>query len=227
MKWNLLALGVVLVLLAGCAIVEPCGTFEFNGTAVDTSSENGVNMSVSYDFAPGDCESTCTCDPVVYVQIVRTVDWQTFAYLYPSTEKQNRATNEGWYIDRIANRVWGYYGRNDDGSFASYLTPGSDVNLATLQDSPRRPESEPWLGIWWQAVSVPVCIEEGSACENNLLGYYFWSWFVEDTGVVAGVWDWIAGPTLADAVDDAVAEWNPQALALGKNAFPAFTRLAP
>jgi len=227
MRWKLLALGVIALLLVGCVVIEPCGTFTFNGTEYDTSTSNGVNMDLSFDFDPSVCGSTCTCDPVVYIQVVRTADLETYIYLYPSTEKEDRATGDGWYIDRIAGRVWGYYGRNNDGSFAYYLTPGSEVDPAILEDAPRRPESEPWLGIWWQAVSVPVCIEAGSTCENNLLGHYFWSWLVDDSGVVAGILDWIAGPTLADSVDEAVAEWNAQAPGLGKNTFPTFTRLTP
>lgn len=218
---------VFLIILAGCVVVEACGAFSFTGTESDTSTRNGIDMNISFDFNPGTCGSTCTCDPVAYIQIVRTVDFDTFAYLYPSSEKEDRATSEGWYLDRLAGRIWGYYGRFDNGTFASSLDTGTEADPAILYDSPRRSESEPWLGIWWQAVSVPVCIEAGSGCENNLLGYYFWSWLVNDGGTVTGILDWVAGPTLADAVDDGVAEWNTQAPGLGKNTFPAFTRLTP
>jgi len=214
-------LGLLAVL--GCCPIPPCGDFTFTGTKVDTSTSNGVNMNVSFDFNPHECGSKCTCDPVCYVQIVRTVDLEDGTYHYPSSEKSDRATDDGWYLDRLAGRIWGYYGRNDDGSFASHLDTGSEVDPAILYDSPRRPEAEPWLGIWWQAVSVPVCIDEDSDCENHLLGYYFWSWSVNDDGEVTGIIDTLAWEPLDTAFDEGVDEWNAQAPSLGKNTFPAFT----
>lgn len=227
MKWKLLVMGAVILVLAGCNPVLACGDFTFTGTEVDTSSSNGIDMNVSFDFDPSVCSSTCYCDEVVYIQIVRTYDLSNATYLYPSTEKMNRATADGYYLDRLAGKIWGYYGRNDDGTFASSLTPGSNTSDAILFDSPRRPESEPWLGIWWQAVSVPVCIDTSSGCSNNLLGYYFWSWLVNDSGDVTGIVDWTATSPQADSVDDAVVEWNSQAPGLGKNTFPTFTDLTP
>ena len=184
-------------------------------------------MSLAFDFDPAACGPAAACSLVAYVQIVRTVDMETFTYLYPSSEKQERATDEGWYIDRIANRIWGYYGRNDDGSFASNLDPGSDTEDATLFDVPSRPEAEPWLDIWWQAVSVPVCLDDTSAYSNNLLGYYFWSWWVEADGSIVGIFDWIASEGTHETTIAAVNEWNAQAPGLGKNPFPAFTRAPP
>ena len=229
-KRQLIVLMVVL-LLAGCericTPVPRCGTFTFTGTKVDTSTQNGVDMNVSFDFNPDGCSSTCTCDPVCYVQIVRTVDMDTSVYIYPTSEKEDRANANGWYIDRIPDRIWGYYGRNDDGSFASTLNPGSETDPTILFDSPRRPEDEPWIDIWWQAVSAPVCIQSGSGCQNNLLGYYFWSWIVEPNGTTSDPIHAVAWENLDDEVDSAVTEWNAQAPGLGKNTFPAFTRLAP
>ena len=231
MRKRSIPLFILVLLMASCndlcTRIPKCGNFSFNGTKFDTSSSNGLDMSLGFDFNPGDCGSRCTCNLVCYIQIVRTVDMETFTYVYPSAEKQDRATANGWYIDRLEGKKWGYYGRNDDGSFAGNLIPGSDVNVATLLDGPRRPEDEPWLNIWWQAVSTPVCIQQNSGCENKLLGYYFWSWFASDTGVVNGPIDAIAWQPLEGEVDLAVTRWNAQAPGLGKNNFPAFSRLAP
>jgi len=225
MKLKIAFLMLVLLAMTGCERLPPCGTFTFTGNIYDTAYSNGIDMDVKFDFDPATCGSDCTCDLVCYIQIVRTVDLEDGTYLYPSTEKQNRATAYGWYIDRVAGKIWGYYGRNDDGSFASYLVTGTDQNDAILNDSPRRGESEPWLQIWWMAVSVPVCIDDDSDCLNNLLGYYFWSWVVDDAGTVTGILDAVAWEPLETDVDDAVAEWNSQAPGLGKNTFPAFTQL--
>lgn len=214
---------LVFLIVAGCQPIPPCGEFTFTGAVVDTAAQNGVDMDVSFDFDPGECEFDCACDLVCYVQIVRTVDLNDGTYHYPSTEKADRATADGWYLDRLAGRIWGYYGRYDDGTFAASLDTGSDVDPAILYDSPRRGEAEPWLGIWWQAVSVPVCIDEDSDCENQLLGYYFWSWWVDDDGNVPGIIDTIAWEPQDEDFDEAVDEWNAQAPGLGKNTFPAFT----
>ncbi len=232
MTWSRRASTVVLLLSVGactnfCTPLGRCGLFDFTGSKVDTSNTNGIDMQVSFDFNPENCGSECTCNPVAYVQIVRTVDMESGIYIYPSSEKEDRATAAGWYIDRLEGRKWGYYGRNDDGSFASSLDPGSETEPAILFDSPRRRQAEPWLAIWWQAVSVPACIQDTSGCSNRLLGYYFWSWLVDDAGTVsdpvhANAWE----PMQAD-FDAAVGEWNAQAPGLGKNTFPAFTQLAP
>ena len=161
---------------------------------------------------------------IPYVQIVRTWSFDSSMPLYPSDEKRDRATANGFYIDRIPGRIWGYYGRNDDGTFASYLTPGSNDADAVLLDSPSRPEAAPWLDIWWQAVSVPVCLE-GDDCVNDLLGYYFWSWVVDSGGTITGIIDLNGWEFLQDEVDDAVVQWNAQAPGLGKNPFPVFGHL--
>lgn len=208
-----------------CVRLGHCGEFTFTGTIEDTTRQNGIDMDLRFGFDPAACGSDCVSDLVCYIQIVRTVDLEDGTYIYPSTEKRDRATDEGWYLDRLAGRIWGYYGRYDDGSFAATLQTGSNNRDAILYDRPSRPENEPWLEIWWQAVSVPVCIDDDSDCLNNLLGYYFWSWFVGSNGTVTGIIHAIAWEPLETAVDDAVDEWNDQATGLGKNQFPAFTPL--
>jgi len=225
-QWLVLAL---VLTMAGCdsfcTRITSCGVFTFTGTKVDTSSSNGLDMNLSFDFNPADCGSGCSCDPVAYIQIVRTVDLETSTYIYPSAEKEDRANANGWYIDRLEGKIWGFYGRNDDGSFASTLDTGTENDPAILFDAPNRPEAEPWINIWWQAVSVPVCIQHDSACENKLLGYYFWSWTVSTSGVTSDPIHAIAWEDQDGEVDSAVTEWNTQAPGLGKNTFPAFSRL--
>ena len=227
MRLRHVPLSIALLTLSSCASIPKCGDFTFTGDKVDTREVNGVDMNVSFDFNPETCGSNCTCNPVAYIQVVRTVDMESFAYIYPSEEKEDRATANGWYIDRLEGKIWGYYGRNDDGSFAATLEPGSETEPAILLDGPQRPEEEPWIQIWWQAVSVPACIQAGSGCENELLGYYFWSWLVDNVGAVSDPVHAVAWKPLEDEVDAAVGEWNIQAPGLGKNTFPAFSRLAP
>ncbi len=220
-------LGFALLILASCNgicdKIPPCGDFTFTGTIFDTSTSNGINMNLRFNFNPADCGSDCSCDTVCYVQMVRTYAFDGGTYLYPSSEKSNRATAYGWYIDRLEGKIWGYYGRNDNGSFASSLVPGTNTTDAILYDSPRRGEGSPYLGIWWQAVSVPVCIDGDSGCHDFMLGSYFWSWLVNDAGTVTGIVKTEAWEPLDTHFDDAVAEWNVQAPTLGKNTFPVFS----
>ena len=221
---------MMLLFLTACTryCTVPCGTFELQDLGVrDTATQNGWNMELDFSFAPADCGVECTCNKVVYVQMLRSVDHEDGTFLYASTEKEDRATAEGWHIDRLAGRIWGYYGRYDDGSFATTITVGSDTTTATLRDFPRRGEAEPWLGFTWMAITVPVCIDNpDSACNEHLLGYYEWAWIVDDAGTVPGTLHWVSPKSLKDDFDDAVAEWNIQAPGLGKNTFPAFTRLS-
>lgn len=224
--WQLI---LVLLLIAGCTsqCTAPCGTVTFNDEGViDTTSSNGWDMSLDFDFTPADCGVSCTCNKVVYVQVMRVVDHENGTYLYLNSEKEDRATAEGWHVDRLQGRIWGYYGRNDNGSFASSITVGSETTTASLEDTPSRGESEPYIGFTWMAVTVPVCIDNAtSSCNEQLLGFHEWGWIVGDTGGVA-TFDWAAPKGFKDGVDDAIAEWNADAAGLGYNNFPAFTRLS-
>jgi len=211
---------------AACTPINPCGTFAFQGTANDTSTSNGITMSLSFDFDPAVCNSNCTTNTIAYIQMVRTYNLSDGTYSYISEEHQARAIAYGWYVDRLTGRVWGYYGRNNDGTFASNLTPGNNTTNAVLFDAPARPDS--MRNIWWQAVSAPVSIDGGAnSCNNNFLGYYYWSWLVDDAGHVTNdsIIDVVAWEDLHLTMDDAVAAWNAQAPGLAHNVFPAFTKL--
>jgi len=223
---QLLLLAVALPGVIACT--QPCGEFELNDRGIrDTSTQNGWEMDLDFDFEPVACGEDCACNKVCFVQIVRSVDQEDGTYLYPSSEKADRATSAGFYLDRLAGRIWGYYGRNDDGSFAGTVTTGSDTTTANLYDFPKRGESEPWLDFIWMAITVPVCIDNPtSGCNNHLLGYYEWAWSVDDAGTVPWTIHFISPQGWKDDFDDAVAEWNAQAPSLGKNVFPAFSRLS-
>lgn len=211
---------------------RPCGEFNFLDIHVIDSENingwicNGWEMTVEFEFNPTDCGEDCTCDKVAWVQMLRAIDQSDGTYLYINEEKEDRATAEGWHIDRLQGREWGYYGRNDNGTFAGTVTTGSDVSTASLYDRPRRQDAEPYLGYIWMAVTVPVCIDNAaSTCNNNLLGFYEWGWITSDASDV-GTFHWIAPKGFKDDFDAAVAEWNADAAGLGYNNFPAFTRLS-
>jgi hypothetical protein len=165
---------------------------------------------------------------MAYVQIVRIIDLSNGNYLAPNTDQQNRIVTgradpalNGWAVDRLSGRIWGYYGRNNDGSFASTLTPGNDTTAAVLRDSPSGwPDRS-----WFDAVSVPVCIEGDAACLNRLTGYYYWLFVVGSGGSVGNPFNEVGVEWHRDALDEGVIEWNNDAAALSKNPFPAFSRM--
>jgi len=212
--------------LPSCTKIDPCGTFAFTGTPNDGASSNGISMNVSFSFDPSLCGSTCSPTKIAYIQMVRTYNIPDGTYSYISEEHQARAIADGWYVDRLTGRKWGYYGRNDDGSFASNLIPGNNATPAVLFDGPSRPDA--MREIWWQAVSGSVSIDGGAnSCNNNFLGYYFWSWLVDAGGAVTAgyIIDAVAWESLQLTMDNAVAAWNTQAPGLSHNVFPSFDKL--
>ncbi|HKS21847.1 MAG TPA: hypothetical protein VJZ76_03530 [Thermoanaerobaculia bacterium] len=216
----------VIVLSTACGNPTfPCGTFLFQGTG---HTNGGVNVFVHFDFDPATCGATCTCNSVVYIQIVRVIDRDTGDFLAPGPEQKNRivtgdtdATQNGWAVDRIDGRTWGYYGRNNDGTFA-LVVPGSNTTDARLEDGPRGWDE----GTWFDAVSVPVCIDTAAACNNALLGYQYWLFIAAATGTPTGdPFNEVGVTWMQDAFDKAVIEWNNDAPGLGKHSLPAMTRL--
>jgi hypothetical protein len=227
-RWTALAaLAVAGSFVGGCGQqTVPCGTFTFTGSP---NGNRGENINNSFAFSPAACSARCTCAQIAYVQIVRIIDRDTGNFLSPSTEQTDREvtgdpddTQNGWAVDRIDGRIWGYYARNNDGSFAGYLTPGSNSTSAVLGDGPSGwPDNA-----WFDAVDVPICLDANASCSNNMLGYYYWLFIVEPGGTTKTPTDEIGVDWNRDALDKAVARWNATASGVHKNSFPAFTRLS-
>ncbi|HEY9046552.1 MAG TPA: hypothetical protein VIN08_11680 [Ohtaekwangia sp.] len=212
--------------LSSCTKIDPCGNFTFTGTANDGTTSNGITMNLNFAFDPSLCGSSCNTNTICYIQMVRTYSFEDGTYSYISEEHQARSIEYGWYIDRLSGKKWGYYGRNDNNSFAGNLTPGNNSTPSVLFDAPSRSDS--MRKIWWQAVSASVSIDGGAnACNNNFLGYYYWSWVVDDAGHVTNndIIDCVAWENLQLTMDNAVTAWNVQAPGLSHNLFPTFTKL--
>ena len=218
------AIALLALLATACGTPTlPCGTLTYTGAP---HGNRGVNTRVDFAFNPATCGATCTCNTIAYIQIVRVIDRNTGNFLAPGPEQQNRivttgpdATQNGWAVDRIDGRTWGYYGRNNDGTFA-LVTPGSNTSTATLVDGPSGwPDNT-----WFDAVSVPVCIDAGAGCNNRLLGYEYWL-FVVDNGAATAPLSEVGVTWMQTAFDRSVAEWNTDAPALGKTVLPGMTPL--
>ena len=217
---------LLFLLMVGCGNpTTPCGVFTFTGAP---NGARGINMTQTFQFGPPPCSASCTTNSIAYVQIVRIIDRDTGNFLAPGPEQQTRIVTgqatvalNGWAVDRLEGRVWGFYGRNNDGTFAGTLTPGSNASPAILRDSPSGwPDNS-----WFDAVDVPICIDANSGCVNNELGYDYWLFIVNPGGNVGNPFNEIGVDWHRDAVDVAVAAWNANAPGLGKNTFPALTRM--
>ena len=223
---KLLAASLLLVVLAvACGTPTlPCGTFAFSGTP----SGSHVDLTVTFNFNAATCgAAACNCNTICYIQIVRIIDRETGDFLAPSTQQFDRIvtggtpTQNGWAVDRVDHRNWGYYGRFDDGTFAPYLTTGSNTTPAVLGDSPGG-----WpANSWFDAVSVPVCIDSNASCNNRLEGYYYWLFITDPSGNAGAPFDEIGVTWMQDSFNLAVAEWNTDAPGLGKHTFPAMSPL--
>lgn len=210
----------------GCGkATSPCGLFTFTGAP---SNNRGIDMTLTFAFDPSLCKAdSCGCDSIAYVQIIRAINLETGDFLYSNSEQRDRIVTgnpnqalNGWSVDRLEGKVYGYYGRNDNGTFASTLMPGSNISPALLRDSPWG-----WIdNTWFDAVSVPVCIDSNSKCINKLLGYYYWL-FLIDKGNATAPFHEVGVTWHQDAFDAAVQKWNTLAPGAGKFAFPAFSRM--
>ena len=218
---------IFILVFVGCGPAStPCGNFTFTGTG--NSPIRGADIQVDFAFNPALCSSTCNCNTICYIQCVRIIDISTGNYLAPNSDQQNRiitgnATTayNGWSIDRLSDRNWGYYGRNNNGTFASSIVTGSNSSTATLLDTPSGwPDNS-----WFDAITVPVCIANSSTCDNNLLGYYYWLFIVNPGPIVDDPFDVIGREWHREVVDLSVIEWNNDAPGLGKNNFPVLVRL--
>lgn len=218
----------------------PCGTFTFNGAEIDPDNDVGVgiNAEVRFEFEPAICSAICTCDLVEYVQIVRIFSQEDKLFVGTDSEHADRIVPDqddemlsGWAVDRWPQKRWGYYGREalDEDSKpvvdSLLLRTGSNERAAILRDGPRMRDHD-----WFEAVSVPVCVDAAASCNNRLLGYYYWSFEVGVGTVIEGPLDAVAETWVKAAFDLAVDEWNnkvagPHDPPLMKEVFPAMSPL--
>jgi len=235
--WRVGCAAIIALLASGCCgndkkkveitTVSSCGTFSFSGA---DHGNHGIHCTIGFAFDPARCQADpCTCNTICYIQMMRCTRHSDGAILQPLSEQAERVVTgqsderyNGWAIDRFINMDWGYYGREDDGTFNhQMITLGSNAAPAMLFDSPHSWDP----GSTFEAVSVAVCIDPSSGCVNHLLGYQYWQFIVQADGVVPNPSSSEASDWMPAALDLAVNEWNHDAPALGKNQFPALSRM--
>ena len=128
----------------------------------------------------------------------------TNMYASDQSEASARATSNGWTIDQLDGWAYAYYGLNNDGTFdPGYNPPGSNNNATTLFDAPGGYGNN----TLFYALDVVSCYNS-SMCQNRILGYYFWSWSIDNNGNSS---QFIAAPAWKDLdqqFQDAVTGWN-------------------
>ena len=224
---------IVAVLGRACApvladAIGSCGIFTFQGS----SNYDGATIDNKFSFQPSQCQSDCLCDRICYIQIVRAIDSVTGEPQWFSDQQWNRmvtgqsdALLNYWAIDRIDDRIWGYYGMNDNGSFDSYLLkPGNNREPAELGDDPKpKQDTHP---IKFEAIDVTVCINEQSGgCVNNILGCYYYCFTIGDQDAAGNLSSHPGAEWNKKAVELAVQEWNKN-VGSKKKMFPQFKWLA-
>jgi hypothetical protein len=214
----------------GATPLPACGNLDFLASPIP----NGVMSNVTFAFDPRLCSAPpCSCSKVAYVQMIRVTDGGTGQHVQPWPEQARRMvkwkwTHEynGWAIDRLPKHVWGYFARDDNGDFSPGVIPGSNANPnqptpAILRDTPT---GYP-LNTKFEAVSVPVCIDENAICQNWLLGFQYWEFVIQQDGSATKVIDLSLGRDWHRTVFDlAVDEWNRHAWYV-KNQLPPMSSL--
>jgi hypothetical protein len=190
-----------LLSLAGCQPTQECGTWTFSGTPTG----NSFPLTDAFTFTPATCGKDCDCSQDPIIQMTWVYDADSQMNVYASNQPQGtRSDANGWAIDQIDGWAYAYYSLQNNGTFSSvYGLPGSNGQPSTLNDAPGG-----WgKNTFFYAVDVPVCYSS-EKCKNKILGYYFWSYILndKDTGqkfIVGPAWKGLDREFL-----NAVASWN-------------------
>lgn len=199
----ILIIVVALVCLPACNPTLQCGTWAFNGTV--QSHPDAFPLSSAFTFTPANCGQNCNCQQDIMTQMTWVYDFTEQTNLYAGSGDAARATPNGWNIDRVDGSGYGYYGLLNDGAtfYSGWNTPGSNGTPNTLYD---RPGGWP-NNTWFTAVDVATAFKSDT-CTNRILGYYFWSWFIDTNGNAT---ESIIGPAWKDLDNEfqsAIAAWN-------------------
>ena len=237
-KHRLAIAGLLWVCVAsptGCDKSFPPDTQEYRGScglfSLATTSEKPFNFpvpqlkcSLSFTFDPQMCSGTCTCRQVAIVQMIRFTDnreGHEGEYFQPTDRQEDRMVHDhpnaamnGWAIDRGEEFKWAYYARYDDGNwwdsahdqFDWHVRLGANNSAAIIKDAIHDERSDYRVDV----VDVPVCIDDASACNQAILGYYGWYFGRSGgSGEMSAVTRYTA-LWMRDAFALAVAEWNKQ-----------------
>jgi hypothetical protein len=192
---------LVAAALVACTPTLECGSWSFSGTP----QPDAFQVSSAFTFTPATCGKSCNCPEDVITQMVSAYDSESKTYMYPTSSYAARATSYGWTIDQLDGWAYGYYGLENDGKTfdPTYNPTGSNGVATTLYDYPSG-----WPNnTYFYSLDVTTCFSSDT-CQNNILGYYFWSWTIDNSGKVS---QFIVGPAWKDldtTFQNAVSGWN-------------------
>jgi hypothetical protein len=212
--WIFVGLTVFACLISGCLTAcQPtleCGNWTFTGTPnTSASPKDAFPVNSSFVFNPANCGKQCQCTTDAMIQMVRVYDASDQMFMAGYGESTAWADANGWMIDQQPLIGWasGYYGENNDGTFdPDYNIVGSNGTPNTLKDTP-----DGWgANTYFYAVDVAVCVNAGKdrSCDNHILGYYFWSWIIDSSGVGQKFITAPAWKDLDTEFQSAVASWS-------------------
>jgi hypothetical protein len=185
----------------GCPPTQECGTWVFTGTP----SGSSFPLSCAFTFTPANCGKTCDCSQDPIIQMTWVYDANEQKNVYASEQPQGtRSDANGWAIDQLNGWAYAYYSLQNDGTFsADYGLPGSNGMPSTLKDTPGN-----WpANTYFYAVDVSVCYSS-KTCENKILGYYFWSYILDNNDVGQKFITAPAWKDLDTEFQNVVAAWN-------------------
>ncbi len=199
---------------------KACGTWQFEGQG---HQAGGALAILRFSFAPTQQRcgvDPCMCNKIAYIQVIRARDMDKSRYIQPFEEQEDRMivsdTPElnGWAVDRLDTNDWGYFAAID----TDPVTFGSNVVVGTNATTPKKrarlsdqPERYP-RRVRFEAISVPVCMDENGACGNKMLGFRTWKFRVQDnkhgtnpTHAASTHWE-------LEAVKAAIEKWDEMAV---------------
>lgn len=192
-------IGCTFFVLTGCQPTLQCGSWAFTGTPVTSY----YNVTSAFTFDPVKCGKSCQCNQDIMIQMTWVFDGDTKTNLFASSDDEKRANNDGWNIDRSGGEASAYFGILNNGQLeSSWNTAGSNGTPNTLLDEPGGwgPDTQ------FYAVDVAVCHSE--ACNNKILGYYFWSYILDSNDVGQSYINAPAWKDLDTEFQSAAAGWN-------------------
>jgi hypothetical protein len=111
----------------------------YDSASGDVAKQVGADIGIT--FIPAD---TVRSDEIAFVQVARTTKGGTPYYIEKQAGRATTAAQgeEGWFLDRVADRKYPHYGRDDTGAASAttrfgYRKSATDFQSAWMSDEPR------------------------------------------------------------------------------------------
>jgi hypothetical protein len=168
----------------------------------DGSCRSHYEIEITFTIGEDVCKC---CEEYAFIQIVRITD-KDGNVVYPNEEQEERATDDGWAIDRLSGKEKPYYGMNDDGSMSDGNQVG-DPNAEPPQPAKMYDDPKGFRGDVFEFETYIICIK--GPCNGTVIAGISWGFTINEDGSVTDY-----GPTPIDEPSDAFKEareaWNDQ-----------------